>query len=78
LAQFAQSAANGSPAYPSLVVVQGGTIFQEGVVPMNPLNPPSRQVVSTFNGTGGWVYYYNVNPNITSTVESNDALRTKL
>ena len=50
-----------------------GPMFQEGVIPSNPLSPASNAVVAAYDGTGGWVYY-----SATGTAESNDAARTAM
>jgi prepilin-type N-terminal cleavage/methylation domain-containing protein len=50
--QYAKNALSGNPGYPSVL---DGSIFADGRVPEEPITP-SRKVVSTFDGTGGWVY----------------------
>lgn len=64
------SIANNRGAIPSTITKD---MFQDGVVPTNPLDPPSDAVVNSYDGTGGWVYYP-----ATGTAESNDAARTTL
>jgi prepilin-type N-terminal cleavage/methylation domain-containing protein len=50
--KYAQNAMNGSAAFPSTL---SGSLFADGNVPEEPITP-SRNVVSTYNGNGGWVY----------------------
>lgn len=50
--QYAKNALAGSPAFPGTL---DGTLFADGKVPQEPVTP-SRKVVSTYDGSGGWVY----------------------
>ncbi|MFA5839424.1 MAG: prepilin-type N-terminal cleavage/methylation domain-containing protein [Candidatus Margulisiibacteriota bacterium] len=59
-----------SPAVPAALTA---AMFQEGVIPTNPLSPAANTVVSAYSGAGGWVYYATQ-----GTIESNDAARTSL
>lgn len=68
--KYAENAANGSASYPSSLT---GALFADGNVPTNPLSPESNAVVTSYNGTGGWVYN-----SATGSVESNDAAHTAL
>lgn len=70
---YAQSAASGTPAYPTLAVMNGGSLFVEGVVPMNQLSPQGNTCVAAFTGAGGWVYNAG-----TGVVQSNDAANTSM
>ena len=68
--EYAQNAAAGAATYPATV---DGTMFVEGVVPMNQLDPASNAVVAVYDGNGGWVY-----DATNGTVASNDAAATSL
>ncbi len=62
----------GTPVFPSQV---DETLFTEGKVPLNQLDPQSNAVKNdgVYDGTGGWVYY-----SATGSVESNDTNRVVL
>jgi len=64
------SIANNRGAIPPTITED---MFQDGIIPVNPLDPPSDAVVHTYDGSGGWVYYP-----VTGTAESNDAAHTAL
>ncbi len=72
--QYAQNVANGTAAASAMPASITGALFQDAVVPTNPLSPSANTVVSAYDGAGGWVYYGNP----TGTVESNDTARTTL
>jgi MSHA pilin protein MshA len=68
--KYAENAAAGAATYPAAI---DGTLFVEGVVPMNQLDPASNSVVAAYDGTGGWVYSA-----ANGTVASNDAANTSM
>jgi MSHA pilin protein MshA len=68
--EYANAAASGTAAFPSSIT---GSMFVEGVVPMNQLTPAGNGTVAAYDGAGGWVYY-----SATGTIESNDAARTAM
>ena len=68
--KYAENAVAGNARYP---VAIEANFFEKGNIPSNQLEPISSKVCSSYDGTGGWVYYSSE-----GSVESNDASRTAM
>ncbi len=72
--QYANNAVNGSATYPPLAMMNSGSIFADGKIPLNQLTTAGTTFAATYNGNGGWVYYEFAS----GTIESNDTARTSM